>query len=798
MVTLKTQIARRLKEHSYVNTNTLETTGPETQPQRLPRFLYGAVTLLSAFLLFQVQLIISKYILPWFGGTASVWTTCVLFFQIMLLLGYSYTHLTKKLGGDLRFRVHAGLLTIAVALLIAEGLLWRSPITPSMTHLLSPDRPTLSVLIVLFVTAGLPFWLLSTTSPLLQDWFWQIEGRSPYRLYALSNLGSLVGLLTYPFLFEPLTTVFRQGWLWTSGFILFAAGAVTCGWAARATVGVVEPGKKKQRLSGAARLRRGDIAMWVALAGTGSALMLATTNFLTQDVASVPLLWVVPLSTYLISFIFTFENDRFYRRWIIYPLLPVGLAATSYALERGIAFPIRGELWIVNLTLLIGTAFCHGELARSKPAPEMLTRFYLWIAVGGVLGSGFVALLAPHIFAGVWEFQYSLGAVAVLGIVVLLRDRNSWPWRTAAWRIPAATALIGLVPLIAVADILNPKDSAANNLHWIALGLVAALAAFLFTFRRLENLWWARASGQILMFTAPLVLGSILWQATQYTTAPLVTRSRNFYGVLSLHQNYEDEQVGWIYILFNGRTLHGIQSLKPELQSRASTYYGNVSGVGLALLHHLRLQNPDPQQRNLRVGVVGMGAGTVLVYAFAGDYFRVYELNPGVADLSQGPHPYFTYLRNCRGTCEVVIGDARTSLQREAETGNLQKFDVLVLDAFSGDAIPIHLLTREAFELYLRHLRDDQSIIAVHISNNVLDLSPIVARIASALNLNAVRVKSPAQGTLIRPSDWVLLSRRNPPLDLPPDIAKSGIVGPAGKPGPLWTDSFSNLLSVIK
>jgi len=772
-------------------------TAPTPPAQRTAwPLLFGVVTFVSAFLLFQVQLIIAKYMLPWFGGSAAVWATCVLFFQILLLTGYAYTHGTRKLDGRKRFRVHAALLGGSVLLLAVEGFKWRSPIAPAMNRLYSADAPTLSVLVVLLVSVGLPFWLLSTTSPLIQDWFWRIEHRSPYRLYAISNLGSLLGLLTYPFLFEPTLSVIRQGWLWFGGFVVFSGGVLACG--ARASREPA-PEAKPRRKKAAVAVDSGQAFWWVLLAAAGSACMLATTNYLTQDIASVPLLWVLPLSIYLISFVLTFESDRLYRREIVLPLLFVSLAGVYFVLARSGLVRVMIELPIVNAALLFATVVCHGELARLKPAPESLTRFYVWVAFGGALGSSLVGLVAPHVFSGVWEFQICLVLVAILAALMPLRDRTSWIHTHPSWKVAGATTLFGVLPLALVyilLPLLPQVDETSTDIRWVAWTLLAVSvisSAWMLWKARHDDASFGRPWSFTMAFLVPAFLVVQFWTLPQLFGQQLVLRTRNFYGVLSVTKVFLGNEFGDFYTLYNGRVLHGRQALKPELQTRPTSYYGNYSGVGLSLLDH-----PRRKMSGIRVGVVGMGVGTVMAYAERGDFFHVYELNPDVAALSNGPKPFFTYLRDCLGKCEVSVGDGRLLLQNEADSGDFQKFDVLVLDAFSGDAIPVHLLTREAFELYLRHLRDPDSVIAVHVSNNVLNLRPIVGRIAHELGLHAISVDSPRRGEVILPSVWIIVSRNPHPLILPADALRLDDISELGPAGPLWTDDFSNLLSVIR
>ncbi|HZQ92208.1 MAG TPA: hypothetical protein VFA60_10485 [Terriglobales bacterium] len=771
--------------------------------------LYAAVTALSAFLLFQVQLIIAKCILPWFGGTAGVWTTSVFFFQALLLAGYAFTHATGKLAPRARFRLQAALMIVSLALLAVHAVAWRSPITPVAAPAITGARPTLGLLLLLVTSVGLPFLLLSTTSPLLQDWYARSQGVAPYRLYALSNLGSLAGLLTYPFVVEPGTTLITQGWLWAIGYAAFVGGVIVCGLGASRIEPVpaaAESGPKKQRAKAprAATTTWGTrpqviAASWILLSAGGSSLMLATTNFLSQDVAAVPLLWVVPLSLYLISFIVTFNNDRFYRRGIFLPALGVAIAAMLYALFRSGFIKVRIEIWLYNLLLLAGCIVLHGELARLKPAAagddkRQLTRFYVAIALGGAVGSTFVALLAPHLLPDVWEFHISVFAAALLAVLAQLRDPDSWLRRAEAWKSLAAVTLAAVLPIVAAMEFRSVLSQGLRAAYWIALA-VCALGAIVF--RVLEDSGGRRRVSQAIAAGAAIVLGLTLYLHTTQIEGLPIARVRNFYGVARVVELDPNDPVRHAYELYHGRILHGIQMRAPGMRHRATSYYGNQSGAGLALKYQTRRWSTDPQQATLRVGVVGLGAGTLANYAVPGDYFRIYELNPQVAAFSQGAEPYFTSVRDCRGACEIVLGDARISMQREADSGQLQKFDVLVLDAFSGDAIPVHLLTRQAFELYFRHLRDDQSLIAIHVTNRVVNLLPVLAHLARVMKLEAIQISAPARGAYILETNYVLLKRapvvlKAPPLD--PGVKVTDL----GPEGPLWTDDFSNIYSVLR
>lgn len=763
------------------------------------RLSFGLVVFLSAFLLFQVQLIAGKYILPWFGGSAAVWTTCLLLFQLLLLLGYGYAHAGGRLGGSGRRRLHLGLLLLSVALLVLLGFRWSSPITPSLGGL-SPEQgnPILEILLVLTTSVGLPFFLLSTTSPLLQDLYAQAQaGGSVYRLYALSNAGSLLGLVTYPFLVEPWITLHQQAWLWCAAYLLFAAGAAGCVLAAGRRAAAGAPAEASKPKAGPpdpapSLLQR---LLWLLLAACGTTLLLATTNYLSQDLAVVPLIWVLPLSLYLLSFVLTFQSERLYRRWWAYPALAVATALACYAIFRSGFLPVRAEIWIFSLAQLAGCLVCHGEVHRLKPAPRHLTSFYLALAAGGALGTAFVSLLAPVLFQAVWEFHLALGLCALLAAAMLLLDPAGWLRRASSWQAPVATLGVGLLPMYVA---LNWGLEMPKNLRlyfWIAMGACAlpAVAALAWRRKKAAPLRGARFS----VLIAPLMLSLFLVMDTRSYHGTLVLRERNFYGVLSVLEQGRGDPMHDSYELYHGRVLHGLQLRNPALRHRATSYYGNQSGIGLALRYQARRWNPVLEQATLRVGVLGLGTGTVLIYGVPGDYFRVYELNPAIVRLSQGADPYFSYVRDCRGQADIVLGDARLSLQAEADRGQLQQFDVLVLDAFNGDAIPVHLLTREAFALYLKHLRDDRSIIAINITNHVLDLSGVVSGLAREYGFHGLRIRTRGQGGYLQETDWILLSRHSPVLKAPAVESEVEDLD-LQAPGRVWTDDYSNIFSLLK
>lgn len=679
---------------------------------------YAISIFTGAFLLFQVQPLIGKYLLPWFGGATGVWTTCILFFQLLLLGGYAYAHLSSRLLKPRNQAIlHLALIAAALATL---------PITPSdawKPH--DASDPTLRIVALLTVSLGLPYFVLSGTAPLLQHWFSRAHpGVSPFRLYALSNTGSLLALLTYPTLFEVAFTRRQQALFWGVGLAVYAVAGVVIAvsiWrkdtspSAKSTV----LRQSHSQDHPAARQK----AMWLLLPACASVLLLSITNKVCQDVAVIPFLWVLPLALYLLSFIICFEKPHWYRRWWSGPVLATAVLTLTCLLTGRMGFSEPIQIFIYSVGLFACCMVCHGEVYRLKPDPTFLTSFYLVIAAGGALGGIFVALIGPKVFPDYFELHWGLLACGVLFLLVLAGSRTR---PTPAWQTFSFAA------------------------GWV---LVAVTAAF-------------------------------LWQGAHRDDKVRVYRSRNFYGVLNVfeHENRQPELS--LRELMHGRVAHGMQFLRMPNAGRPTLYYSERSGVGRAL-------NLLPAGTR-RVGIVGEGAGTIAVYGEKGDEFRFYEINPEVDHLA---HSYFTYFSNSLSTITTTLGDARLSLESEAPNN----FDLLVLDAFSSDAIPIHLLTREAFLVYERHLKTN-GIIAVHVSNMTMNLEPVVVRMAQELVLSAwvIEHQETPDNWWILPSTWILISRdntwgRNPLIR---EAALSPLLGKTQTP--VWTDDFASLFPLLR
>lgn len=691
--------------------------------------LYAGTIFLSAFLLFQVQLIIGKYVLPWFGGSPSVWNTCLLLFQILLLLGYFYAHVVStRLPMRSQTRVHFLFLLASLAMLAVTAQSWPSPITPGAIWkpIAAGSSPEWRLIIVLAVSVGFPFLILSTTGPLLQVWVSRTQRGSPYRLYALSNAGSLLGLLSYPFLAERFLVLRTQAWVWSVVYALFLFAYGACAWVLRgqgATVesAPVEVSRDSEKPNKTARL------IWLGLAACASAMLLATTNQICQEIAVIPLLWVLPLCVYLATFILCFGKESWYRRSIFYPLYAVGSLGALMVLST--KFPhILIEISVFCLALFAVCMVCHGELVKRKPAREFLSTFYLTIATGGALGSILVVLIAPRIFQRYWEFQLSLLLCGLLVLIVVLLDKESWFYKRPSLRIL----------------------------------LYAVIVAFM-----LQGLYYGRA------LVAMNGGGQVAF------------RARNFFGVKT---GIQDQAGNW---LTHGRIRHGVQLRDPAVHDEPTLYYKRLSGVGLILDHYPAPLDRNGKRRGLRVGVVGLGAGTLAAYGHSGDYFRFYEIDPQVVELSLGPKPWFTFLQDSRATVDIVMGDARISLESEAERGQFQRFDVMVLDAFSSDSIPVHLLTKEAMALYIQHLSGPDAVIAFHLSNRALDLRPVAYGLSSEYRMTSVEVHQPGF------SVWVLASANPEMMNLPELKERSKPVTVNGAV-PVWTDEYSNLFNVIR
>jgi hypothetical protein len=678
---------------------------------------------LGAFLLFEVQLILARFILPHFGGGPAVWTACMLSYQCLLLAGYALAHASCRwLRPRDQAVLHLALVVLSLAFL--------PPIPSLMWPTGSAEQPTSRVWMLLVATIGVPFITLSATTPLVQGWFGALyPGRSPYRLYALSNAGSLTALVAYPFLVEPLFTRRTQAWMWTG---VFAAYAVVIALAAR-QVWSLPPERRPASVTPImpSRPQSAPWMLWIGLATCGSGLLMAITDRLAQDVAVVPFLWVLPLGIYLVSFIVCFDRPALYRRIFFLPAM--ACFALIIAAQPGLnAWPITWLLATYSVGLFVACMVCHGELHRLRP-PGDHSFFYLAVALGGALGGGFEALVAPWLFVAQGELAWILCLVGLMLAAILAREGSTVSCRGLRRRV------------------------------WPAVGLATAAIAGLVGMRSRSD-----AEG-------------------------ILERSRNFHGSLSVEDICPDDPQLHGHTLMHGLICHGAQFVDPAKAPTPLSYYGTMSGVGLAF-------ETIPVENGRRIGVVGLGAGTLAAYGRDGDNFRFYEIDPAVERLAR---KWFTYLADSAARCDVVIGDARLSLEQEPD----QRFDLLVIDAFSGDAIPVHLMTQEVFATYFRHL-SPKGVIAVHISSQHLDLCRVLVGMAADFRrqqkpLFMARVINPLGNEPLPPainsSIWMLLSRDPSFLQQPAIARRSSPIRPTEpSASPVtWTDDYASLFAVL-
>jgi hypothetical protein len=671
------------------------------------QLLFAGTIFSSAFLLFLVQPLIAKQILPWFGGSAAVWSICMVFFQAVLLAGYAYSDwVTRHLRVRMQAALHVGLLLASLAFLpLVVAARWKPT---------GAEDPTSLILGLLLATIGLPYFLLSTTGPLVQSWV----ARTPwsarvYRYFSLSNLASLLSLLSYPVLIEPRSSLLQQaqGWSWGYGLFAVLCAGTTLLVAYRWPGGAERPG---QALAAdeAKPPRWPDVLLWLSLPALASWLLLAVTNHISQNIAAVPFLWILPLSLYLFTFVLCFESDRWYRRGVFLPLAAGVLVLCAFGLQHHIGSDVRTGLPIYVGGLFVLCMFLHGETARLRPAPRYLTRFYLMLSLGGAVGGALVGLVAPHVLPAYYELGIGLALTALVAVAVL---------RHRTWLRVSGVALAACCAYFLVVQIRSDTD---NSRHLM----------------------------------------------------------RNFYGALITFDIRRTDPASYVRLLSHGSIKHGEQFLDPLRRREPTTYYGATSGIGRAMA----AAPAGPR----RVGLIGLGAGTLASYGRAGDAYRIYEINPQVFELADSE---FTFLRDSAAHIERVLGDARLALEREPPQG----FDLLAVDAFSGDAVPVHLLTAEAMDVYVRHMKPD-GIVAFHVSNRYLELAPVVAQIAQLKGLSAMLVSDDAKDSKwLNSTDWVLVARE-------PGVLARGALRGAASPIVLpasnrpWTDDFNNLLGALR
>lgn len=672
------------------------------------KLLFAGTIFSSAFLLFLVQPLIAKQILPWFGGSSAVWAICLVFFQVTLLAGYAYSDwIARHLAPRRQAMFHVALLALSLAFLpILAGPQWKPA---------GDADPTLGILGLLLATIGLPYFLLSTTGPLIQSWVSRtLIGVHVYRYFSLSNLASLLALVSYPFILEPHAALVTQTYAWSAVYALFtllcAGAALDFLRHARALPPEAHVRTHEPEADWDPRLR--DYLLWLGLSAMGSWLLVAITNHITQNVAAIPFLWLLPLTIYLLTFVLCFESDRWYRRrWFLPPTATLLLVCAYGLQDSSIGVNIRIAIPLYAIGLFFFCMFLHGELAQMRPAPRYLTRFYLMLSLGGALGGISVGLVAPHVLPAYYELGIGFIVTALLAMTLLRPSR----------------VLRGAAAVIAV------------------------------------------------------LCGYFLYVEIEDDFAGTRRVVRNFYGnLLSVDVERKDRRDN-VRQLYHGSIKHGEQYLAAERRLEPTTYYGPTSGVGRAIA------NTNPKGK--KVGLIGLGAGTLAAYGRPGDVYRFYEINPQVIELAQSE---FSFMRESQAHIETVLGDARLSLEREPPQG----FDLLAVDAFSGDSVPVHLITTEAMEVYLRHL-NASGILAFHLTNRFLWLPPVVQEIAKAKGLAAVLIHDDAEGTNLRRTDWMLVARN--PQVLEQEGIRQAVTALASVPGLRpWTDDFNNLFQVLK
>jgi len=815
-------------------------------------YAFAATIFLSAYLLFFVQPMIARFILPWFGGVPAVWTTCMLFFQLTLLGGYFYADWLNR-RFELRWQVF---IHSAVAFV---GLFFLPVIPDTAWKPTTESQPVGLILGLLAATVGWPYFVLSTTGPLLQAWFAQrFPQRSPYRLYALSNFGSLLALVGYPFFIEPLLGTRPQAISWSVGYALFTALLLCTGWLARKAE-MFQPlseettPKNEPSLSELPGVFRGWWA-WLTLATIPSVLLLAVTNELCQDVAVIPFLWIVPLSLYLVSFIVCFEYPSLYLRPFWNSLMFLSSAAVIFELFQPGATGLIFQLIAFNSCLFSVSMVCHGELARARPKVERLTRFYLAISLGGALGGILVVFVAPLLFHRYFELHWSLIAAALVGLLALLRsDRMDLAWTARCTLLGSLVIVVSLLSrdistflqhrssqwafgcgwlaggAVALPWLTSRTDSQGRSLIqinrwnkllylwagvWGTLGLVPILLPQLLEWamplyllclfglacglllskpQRLSvsQMEWTNAVGLLVCF---LCGAGFLWSQARTKPEGLLKERRDFYGLVSAVEiGTPNLPRGILRQLFSGRIVHGMQYFGERQRRHPVSYYGAISGIGQAVANHPRRVAGEP----LRIGVIGLGAGVLAAWSNEGDTLQFFEINPSIRDFAQ---EYFTYLRDTSAETEVLIGDGRLLLEQEVRGKAFQPYHLLVVDAFSGDAIPRHLLTRECFELYRSAVDSEQGVLALHITNGHFTLAPVVLALAEEAGWSCLEIvgkpKSNLEEVGQEESHWVLLSRRPELLESLRGTARGKVESSSERI--IWTDDFGSPAQLIK
>ena len=684
---------------------------------------------LSAFLIFQIQPMIGKLLLPFFGGGASIWSATMLSFQVLLLAGYLYAYfVSSRVAPARQVPVHITLLLVASVALLFNWFIRTSPIQPGV--LLQSgfiDMPVVAIVLSILTVVGIPYVALASNSTLMQVWLARSGNKDPYWLYAFSNAGSLLGLVTYPFLIEPVFGLQVQGSIWGTLFLVFIGTTVYLGLAVR-DAHTTENMPVRQPLPAAQR-----IAVWLLLSFIPAMMLLAVTAKITQNIAPVPFLWVVPLVLYLLSFIVAFASERMYSPKAGFQLFMVATIALL-ASELKFMNSLSVELLCALFPFFILCWICHGELFSRRPGAHQLQLFYVFVAVGGALGGAFVSLLAPILFDRYLEFYLGMAGMWLLLTLLCLRSN------------------------------LQKSDRGPSLLRG-RTGIAGACTVLVLFFGIKVNL-----------------------------LDPVGKYGRNFYGVVRVTEAGSEKKGDRRYLLYDGVTMHGLQFVDPEKRLIPTAYYTKGSGLALAMRHM------QEKKKKMHVGVFGLGIGTVSAFGRSTDRFSFYEINPKVQNIALGEGGYFSYLQDTAAATTLFLGDARLSLEQEEAS---DPFDILIMDAFSSVAIPIHLLTREAMQLYLSKIVPSEGIIVINTSNNHIDIWPVCRAHANAMQLHSVLISNyDADEPESAASDFALLSadkellesiaaaKESPPTVYPPSDSDVDARF-------LWTDDYSNLFNVL-
>lgn len=743
------------------------TSHPSNASPISPVILFAGTLFVSALLMFVLQPMFGKLLLPLLGGTPAVWNTCMVFYQTLLFGGYLYAHwLTHKVGDQRQIQIHSALMIFSLFVLPVALPADATPPTEG--------NPTFWLVWTLFLAIGLPFFVVSTTAPLLQKWFSHLGHSSsgdPYYLYAASNAGSLLALLSYPFLLEPNIGLTNQRLFWSFGYGMLCLLILVCAltlWRSRPEPSFDETEISDSTDGAELSLDPRQQLHWLALAFVPSSLLLGLTQYISTDIAAVPLLWILPLTLYLLSFILVFSHwaDR------IHPLMlaaqpAVLLVFIAYSFINPAVLPYWLDLILHCLAFFLAVMVCHGELAKHRPPTKHLTHYYLVMSFAGMLGGLFNTFVAPFVFNAVYEYPITIVAA------LLLRPgffAGKW-YRNAVF--PGIVLLAGLTIYLASEDLFAYLD--------IIGGALILLAGLTYSVRK-TPLGLGFLTAVILFFALGLhsLASSTLFQ------------ERTFFGVLSVRATIipdEQQRPEKVHELYHGTTKHGAERLIPAELTTPLTYYSRPGPIGQLFAEY------DNQNQNWRIGAVGLGAGALACYTKPGQDWRFYEIDPLVVQVAKDP-TWFHYLERCNPLAQMVIGDARLSLEKEADGS----FDLLIMDAFSSDAVPTHLLTREALQLYFSKLKDD-GLLAFHITNRHLALKKVLADHAESLQLDGLLQEFKANGDmpLVVSTDWVVLAKRGQRLE---PLRQSRLGHWQKLPITFglqpWTDDFTHIIGIWK